>query len=154
MITLQLGVLDVTYTQDVGGSSQTKTTGDVAEIIENKYHVMRYFFGAHKDEIATILTDMMANSLQQALASRSGGSARPPMHTVQAQSQIEALFRRFLDADELQRLSIDITGSAISQAALSGFSKRKKQPTKAGLGRAAFVDTGLYRSSFRAAIRF
>ena len=42
---LHLGVLDVPYKQ--GSNSSPETTGDVAEILENRYHPIEIFYEEH-----------------------------------------------------------------------------------------------------------
>lgn len=146
--TLELGVLDIAYTHDENGKSKGTTTGDVAEILERNYHVMGTFYELKKEKIAGFVADAMANALTD-LAN--GRAVTSPMHD--ANQRIEALFRDFLDADEMNTLAKRLTGGNISEAAARGVSHRRKQPYKQRPQRPAFVDTGLYRASFRAVFK-
>jgi hypothetical protein len=146
MPTLELGVLELSYSHTEGGKTRPTTTGDVAEILESRYHVMAYFYNLKQDKIAGFLADSMANALQDRINGRTVG--RSPMYD--AQQQIEASFRAFLDANEMNKLALFLTGLPISAAAARGVSHRFKHPYAKRPGRVAFVDTGLFRASFRA----
>ena len=151
MVTLVLGVLDVAYSDSqLGGKTSSTTTGEVAEILEKRYAVMQSYFDLHKGEIADDLANGMAASLQDLINGRTATGS--PFYG--AEQKIEAGFRRFLDANEMQKLSLALTGTPISAAAQAGVSHRKKRPYAKRAGRSAFVDTGLYRSSFRAEVNF
>ena len=150
MPTLSLGVLDVAYTQrEPGQKPKRTTTGDVAEILERNYHVMGTFYELKKVKIADLIAADMANALNDRLHGRTVG--RP---FFDAETQIEAMFRTFLDANEMNKISVALTGTPISAAADRGVSHRRKRPYVARAARPAFVDTGLYRISFRATFRF
>ncbi len=164
---LRLGVENVAYSDpDAKGAT---TTGQVAEILEDKYHVMRVFVELHGQEIADALAKDMANSLD-AMANSERMSKIP---LAGAMGQIESDFRDYLSADEWQKT----TGQAIT-AAQNGVSHRFKRITTGKTVRAssvssgkvsgadvkivskktrgprpAFIDTGLYSASFRAEIK-
>jgi hypothetical protein len=156
MPTLQFGTLDVAYSQaslrkagiNPGAfKSSSVTTGDVAEILESQYHVMQTFYILKQERIAGFLANSMANALQDRLNGRTVG--RNPMFD--AEQQIEAAFRGFLDANEMNRLSVALTGTPVSAAAVAGVNPRKKHPyAKKNKARPSFIATGLYRASFRA----
>src|SRR5580692_1119246 len=150
MPSLVLGVLDVAYSDSHGiRKGETTTTGDVAEILEERYHVMQTFYQARKEKIASFLADTMASALQDIC---NGQRVKNPSYG--AEQRIEAEFRSFLDANEMQKLAIALTGVALSAAAARGVNHRKKNPyAKKNKERPAFVDTGLYRSSFRAQLK-
>jgi len=57
---LHLGVHDHPY---VGKSGVT--TGDVAEWLEGKYHVMEVFAGTYIDEISDAMADNVAGAIEQ-----------------------------------------------------------------------------------------
>jgi hypothetical protein len=137
-VILHLGVLDVGYTE----GNKTTTTGDVAEILEDNYHVMRSFVEIHEDEIADDLAKAMAGVLESKM---SGWT--PDFKLPGAMSSIENRFRSFLSAGEMQKL---LPATQPIKAAEAGISHRKKHPyAKKNKARVAFVDTGLYRQSFR-----
>ena len=148
MATLELGVLEVGYTQrEPGGTNRTTTTYQVAEILESRYHVMATFYERRKEKIANLVADNVATAIQDLI---SGQRTSP---TYRAEQGIEAQFRQFLDANEMQLLAM-LVGNIASVAALKGVSHRKLHPyAKKNPARPAFVDTGLFRSSFRCRIK-
>lgn len=159
MATLHLGVIDVAYSDpDASGAS---TTGQVAQILEDKYHVMRIFAEEHWDELEELVADAIVGQLETA---RSGIIPQIPNIDVQ---KLDAAFRDFLDSNEIQSILPERI-----QAADEGISHRFKNAQNrtvkasdvvsrgsgAGLSivakkprgpRPAFVDTGLYQASFR-----
>lgn len=157
MATLTFGVLEIAYSDAHGpGSGGTTTTGDVAEILERRYGVMQTFYDLRKGRIAEFLADGMASALQNLVAGRrmDTGSAM-----YGAGQRIEHEFRAFLDANEMQKLALALAGPEIvnpnlSAAAARGVNHRRKHPyAKKNKPRPAFIDTGLYRASFRALVR-
>jgi len=138
-VKLVLGVLDVGYTE---GTDST-TTGDVAEHLEDKYHIMRSFVELHEDEIAEAMAKDMAGLIESV---QMGG--KTDFKLPGAMQSIQNQFRRFLTQGEMQRL---MPATQPIAAADAGVNHRKKRPyVKKNKARAAFVDTGLYRASFRA----
>jgi len=143
MTTLHLGVMDQPYDNSLGA-----TTGSVAEILEEKYHVMEVFFESRIDDV----TDALEKSIQGALDALDMGA---PVENIDpfgsATADIEAAFRHFLDSQEIERLGIP---GVPTQAALDGVSHRFKKPKgKKGAKRAprpSFIDTGLYEASMKA----
>jgi hypothetical protein len=162
---LILGVENVAYSDpDAKGVT---TTGEVAEILEKKYHVMDVFFELYGKQIADDITKSMIDDMD-ALMNGEKVSAVPMAGAMQ---KIEHSFRNYLDDDEWQQT----TGQAIA-AAQNGVNHRKENPMntrfmrvgggKNGKGstmvlrpgkqrgpRPAFIDTGLYQSSFRAWVK-
>ena len=156
---LHLGVEDVAYSDpDANGAT---TTGQVAKILEDKYHVMRVFAELHGQEIADALAKDMANNMDAML----NNERMSKIPLAGAMGQIESGFRDYLSADEWQKTS----GQAIA-AAQNGVSHRFKNAMntksmrvgggKNGKGstmvlrpgeqrgpRPAFIDTGLYARS-------
>lgn len=138
MTILHLGVVDIPY------ADGDKTTGDVAEILEAKYQVMRRFVDSiGNDAIATA----MERSAQLALEAVMMGSNSAGLNlTAEAEQEIEAAFRLFIDQKELDFVAPGVP----TQASLNGVSHRLKHPTsKDNPVRASFRDTGLYESSFK-----
>ncbi len=143
---LSLGVEDVAYSDpDASGAT---TTGQVAEILEDKYHVMRVFVELHGQSIADAIAQNIANDME-AMANNERISKAP---LLDAMGKIESGFRDYLGADEWQKT----TGQAIA-AAQNGVSHRfkavKGAKAKARGPRPAFISTGLYSASFRAEIK-
>lgn len=136
---LSLGVIDVGYSSEDGA----KTTGEVAEILEDKYHIMRIFYELNEQFIA----DKIADSLGGALESLAQGKPYSPAMLKPALPKVDERFRDFLDRDEISRI---MPASQQIIAAQKGVSHRKKQPyAKKNKPRPSFIDTGLYQSSFR-----
>ncbi len=159
---LVFGVVDVAYTQreTVNGKTTAKrtTTGDVAEILESRYQVMRTFYETRKQKIADALAESMAKTLQDLFA---GHPAQGSL-TFDADQKIESDFRAFIFSNEMSTIAQSVfnpvtheivgsTGRALSGAAQRGVNHRKLHPyAKKNRTRPAFVDTGLYVRSFRA----
>jgi hypothetical protein len=162
-ITLHLGVIDMPYANYAGAervshakkgkankpvkaktASGMQTTGDVAEILEDKYGVMDAFAFAHLPDIAKELEQSIAGSLETLMM---GGTPAPnPFKS--AESAITAMFKNFLATASIEHLGIE---GVPTQAALDGVNHRLKHPyAKANPRRVSFVDTGLYQQSFLA----
>ena len=148
---LNLGVLDVAYGDAHGGTGAT-TTAEVATILEDRYAVMGTFYELYKTEIGEMLAGSVADAVDVLVS-----TGRHVIPTLEAEQRIEAEFRAFLDRDEMSKLAAGLSeGEAarfrtFSAAAQAGVSHRKKHPyAKKNKTRAAFVDTGLYRQSFKA----
>ena len=136
MPTLKLGVAVLPYAAPGG-----QTTGDVAEILEQKYHIQEVFFELHKQYIAEALESSMANALESLLV----GAPSNLSPTAEATSKIEDRFKQFLSNKELDALGYP---GIPTKASLMGVNRRMK--TKKGGPRPSFIDTGLYQSSFKA----
>lgn len=154
---LILGVTDIPYTNSrslptpkaiakarkkpprpAAGSASTVTTGDVAEILEQKYHIMEVFVDRHEEQIGDILANSMAGELENVLMG--APPANDPFGA--ATSAIEAEFRAFLDRDEMAEASVP---GVPTKAARMGVNHRLKK--KRGAPRQSFIDTGLYQAS-------
>ena len=160
---MHLGVMDIPYTEapampkrvpkarpgrqrkrapKASASPQPVTTGDVAGFLESKYQVIGHFVGAHEAEIVQAIDE----SLMGAIESRLMGSA-PNDPFAAATSQIEGMFRSFLDNDEMASLGVAGVPTA---AALRGFNPRLTQPYARRAPRPSFIASGLYQKSFKA----
>jgi hypothetical protein len=134
---LHLGVIDIPYNDPDGSST---TTGDVAEFLEAKYHVMELFFIEHEQEIAEALAQAMANQIELLVK----GAPAPANPFEVAEQQIFVLFDRFISTEEIAKINPDTP----TQAAVEGRSKRRKGGK--GPRRVSFRDTGQYMAAFRA----
>ncbi|EHW9509514.1 hypothetical protein K3M34_005041, partial [Salmonella enterica] len=94
MITFHLGVIDVPY------EDENTTTGDVAEYLEEKYQIMQTFFDRYSNDIADLMTNDMATSLENMMAG--APPARDPL--AESMSRIHDLFVAFLDNTEMNGL--------------------------------------------------
>ena len=95
---LVLGVLDVAYSDASAGGATT--TGEVAQILEDRYHVMMTFYESRKEKIDGWLAQSVANAIETMVS-----SGRHVSLTFDAEQMIEAEFRAFLSANEMGRLS-------------------------------------------------
>lgn len=136
MTTLHLGVVDVGYTGEQG----SKTTGDVAQFLEDKYHIMRTFLELNEDFIAKELVNQVAGQIESIAQGRRVSPNWKP-----AMGKVEERFRDFLSSGEMSRV---LPPSQQSVAAAKGISHRKKK-VNTGKPRTPFIDTGLYQASFR-----
>lgn len=146
MPVLHLGVADVPYSDapqpDKSSKTATpnETTGDVAERLEDKYHIMQIFYEQHKADIAKALEGSLAGALENLLM---GGPSNVAAFGA-ATSQIETLFKKFLTDKEMDSLGFP---GIPTKASLLGISHRFKG--KRGPPRPSFIDTGLYETSFK-----
>lgn len=137
---VHLGVVDVAYTEN---DTQT-TTGKVAEILEANYGVMRTFVELHEDEIADELGNQLIGMLESAKQGKLSEDYTDHLIDIHF-PKVEAMFRNYLDSAEWER-----TSGQPTQAALMGVRHTHKRPYANGKGpRPSFIDTGLYRASFR-----
>ncbi|ECK2348653.1 hypothetical protein B0C43_002352 [Salmonella enterica subsp. enterica serovar Oranienburg] len=133
MITFHLGVIDVPY------EDENTTTGDVAEYLEEKYQIMQTFFDRYSNDIADLMTNDMAASLENMMAG--APPARDPL--AESMSRIHDLFVAFLDNNEMNGLP-----GVPTRRELKGISRRFKN--KKGPPRPLFIDTGTYQAAMRA----
>ena len=119
------------------------TTGDVAEILEAKYHVMEIYFSLHEAQIAADLEDSLSGALETLLM---GGPAQTHGYEG-ALSKIEDGFKQMLSQRELDGLGYP---GIPTKAAQMGVSHRFKSGyTKNRTPRPSLIDTGLYQASFK-----
>lgn len=158
MSTLVLGVIDLPYGHvDSYRRLRTKrpqkhrsriiTTGDVATILESRYHIFQHFWDEVKDEATARIIQSYADSLDSLLQGNLKASFNP------AQSSMDWLKQRFDDfisMQEMDKLGITSPFPVPTQAALDGVSHRFKHPYARRPPRPSFYDTGLYRASFHA----
>lgn len=156
MTILHLGVVELPYawTGDRGksgsGAKKVSTTGDVAEILEDKYHVMQIFFEQHTADIAKALEEAIAGQLETLLMAGPREQARMMFRgnaTKAAMAEIQILFEKFITNQEMDQLGYPGVPTA---AALRGVNHRMKHPYAKREPRPSFRDTGLYLSAFKA----
>lgn len=163
MPTLHLGVLDLPYVEAPPPAKKppkraprrprphkahakkfsNNTTGDVAEILEAKYHVMELFWELHQDDIAEDFADSLSGAIETFIM---GGPVNFDV-TGTATSRIEDRFKQMLSLRELDALGYPGIPTAAAEHGVSHRFKRARQKRAA---RPSFVDTGLYASSFKA----
>ena len=142
---LHLGVIDHPYVDAPGkGKSKgsTKTTGDIAEILEEKYEVMEHFVDLHEKDIAADLESGVAGSIESLMM------GAPPSHDPfgTATDAIKKRFTDFIENKEMDKLGI---AGVPTQASLKGVDHRKKSG-KGTPGRPSFRDTLQYLNAFKA----
>lgn len=166
MTVLHLGCVDLPYVQDAahtvpaapkptksgkprkarvrkrsGPVAANSTTGDVAQLLEDKYHIMEIFTEVHEEDI----DEDIGASLARAIENMMDGKPMPADPYAQAEEDIEQRFREFLDNKEMDETG---TPGVPTTASLRGVNHRLK--IKRGQPRPSFIDSGLYQSSARA----
>jgi hypothetical protein len=128
-----------------------KTTFDVAERLEAKYHVMELFFEeVGVDLIAKALEHSVNGAIQNVLMGAPvadeplSPSKQGPVS--EAMSEVEAAFKHFLSLQFLDGVARGVP----TQAALMGVNHRMKHPYANRPPRPSFIDTGLYQANFKA----
>ena len=138
--TLVLGVLDQPY-----ASGNAITTGEVAQILEAEYGIMRAFVRVH----GRVITEAIESSVENAITAMVSGHRIDPWGA--GLQKINQAFRVFINSGEAERVGIPGTPT---QAALKGVNHRRKHPyRKSNPRRPSFLDTGLYSSSFRSWVK-
>jgi hypothetical protein len=127
-------------TADVAASNH-KTTGDVAVILEDEYHIMETFFELHEDMIG----DMLCQSMSDTLDELADGAPGDLSLTAAATSKIEETFKRWLSE---RGMDATATAGVPTKAAMMGVSHRFLHPYAKRPSRPSFIDTGLYEASF------
>lgn len=128
---------------DSKAASGSQTTGDVAEWLENKYHIMEIFATVHSNDIAKELENSVAGALESLMM------GAPPRDDAfaSAASKIKTGFQTFLLSGEMEHLGYP---GVPTGAALKGIDHRLKHPyAKSNSRRVSFSDTGLYETSSR-----
>lgn len=126
------------------GSSATKTTGDVATILEEEYAVLDTFTFARLPDIALALEDSIAGALENLMM------GAPPQENpmASAEGKITQMMKDFISTKQIESMGIE---GAPTQAALNGVNHRLKHPyAKANPRRPSFMDTTLYWQSLKA----
>lgn len=147
-LTLHFGVIDVPYsararTPAAVRRAGTKTTGDVAGWLEDRYHPMEVFFEEKTDEIIGDLEDTLQGAIESMLL-----GAPPQLAPFGSGiAKVEDRFKQFVTTQEIEKVGI---AGVPTQAARRGVSHRFKRPYKRRPPRPSFVDTGLYVASFKA----
>ena len=138
MTTLHLGVTEVPYAH--GG----KSTGDVAEILEDKYHLFEHFWQLHHEQIVAQVQDAVVGAFESVVM----GAPPPADPHAAAMTGVAHLFNVFLDQREMDALGYPGIPTA---ASLKGVNHRLAHPyRKRNKSRPSFVDTGLLENSMRA----
>jgi hypothetical protein len=114
------------------------TAEKVSGYLEAKYNVVETFTHIHEPDILGLMDGAIRNAAIEALSKRTKfSSERMVQYMKPKTSQIEKMFRSYLDNDE--------TGASVEVA-----SRGKRTGRKSKSPRQPFIDTGIYRASFRA----
>ena len=136
MAMLHLGVVDVAYESD----GKPTTTGDVAGYLEDEYHVMRTFLELHEQDIADAVAQQLMGLME---------NAKMGQPLVIGSIQFDKVQLQF--ADYIESAEWEKTSGQPTQAAQLGIRHSKKFVYANARGpRPSFLDTGLYKDSFRA----
>lgn len=139
-LTLHLGVLDIAYRVRSKKISSI-TTGDVAQILEDKYGIFAAYWRVHGNDGAKAIEQSLEGAMEALLM----GRAVDPWGS--AMQKIQSGFRDFISSREVERVGIPGTPTA---AALAGVNHRLAHPyRKSNPRRPSFRDTGLYMASAR-----
>lgn len=152
LTTLHLGVIDLPYAdasyrsvkrkKPRRSSAGSRTTGDIATILEAKYGIMAFFYEKYEKKIMETLEESFIGAARTIAL---GGPLTIDPGS-EASSKIEAMFRNMLTNKELDG---QVPGVA-TQASLDGVSHRFAKPYAKRRPRPSFIDTGLYEGSFKA----
>ena len=119
------------------------TTGDVAEILEAKYHVMQHFWDTCGSEVC----DALAEDMMDAFADRAAGRNIDTPDFTAATSKMHQMFNEFIDRREMDGMELGVP----TMAARLGINHRFLHPySRHNPERPSFKDTGTYAASMLA----
>lgn len=153
-IRIHLGVVDIPYAQALQTAGRPgkppapsrTTTGDVAQYIEARYHLMQEFAEARRDKISEVVLGAMRDRIE-ALHEGRGRAGGGPLLGPDDLGDIAEEFRRMID----DRAFDGLVSGVPTEAARAGVNHRLLHPyAKSNPARPSFVDTGLYQSMMRA----
>ena len=165
-ITLHMGFINTPYTRETilrpitsarkessrsrrRGFSRTMTAEMVANILEGKYGIVETFSTIHEDEIKNIMHEGFKEVAERVMAEREGHTTAKIKNLMKPSTkQVEELFKSFLDHEEMNGMAEGVP----TRAAMRGIRHGRGRKTKRG-ARPSFIDTGIYRASFRAWVK-
>lgn len=133
---LNLGVIDEAYSAGNG----VQTTGKVARILEDNYHVMEKFYELHGEAVSKAVSDAVGGAIESML--RGGEQVVGPALDV---SRIKAQFMSYLDSGEWEKASGQRIKAAHNRHTVhhnDGSTEQSRRSDK------AFVRTGQYENAF------
>jgi hypothetical protein len=159
-IKLHLGVADIPYGSAYQAATSRRpgprpgpaqqiamnrtTTGDVAQILERRYHIMEKYAELRADFIREQVLEAMHDKLERLHMGR--GSAGGPLLEPSDLGAIQQDFQRMLDIRAFDNLIHGVP----TAAAEAGVNHRLKRPyARSNPARPSFIDTGLYQANFR-----
>ena len=141
MATLHLGVIDVAYSDP--DNKSLSTTGEVAEVLEERFEVIGTFYELYGQKIADEIASVMASEIN-AMAK---GEPLGNLPIQKAMEKIRTWFSNYLDQGEWEA-STGIKIGVAQEGVSHRFKDARNLAGKRG-SRPAFVDTGLFQASFR-----
>jgi len=132
---ISLGVIDIPY------ADGKTTTGDVAEILEDEYHVMQIF----ADQNLDFMADAIANGLIGAMENAFAGAPQDVDMYASGMEEIKDRFHDFIDNEE--------SGIHTKAKDKPKAGPRKKRQYRKVEAKTTFVESGNYRDSFIAWVK-
>jgi hypothetical protein len=132
----------MTRSQQVYGEG--KTTVEVANELESKYHIVETFWEMEEDNFVELLEDSFAEDIEEVM--QMGQVPKAGGISDKETDKIETKFRQSLTS---QRFDGVISGVP-TLAAQRGVSHLMQHPYARRGPRPSFIDTGMYMRSFRA----
>jgi hypothetical protein len=123
------------------GSDKQVTTGDVAEWLEDEYHIMDTFV----EQQMPVITMEFEKAISGAIVNLSLGAPPTAFPLESAMENLQQEFRTFLDENEVEAAGV---AGVPTKAAQRGVNHRLK--ISRGSPRPSFIDTGLYQNSMKA----
>jgi hypothetical protein len=128
------------------GFSKTMTADRVARILEGKYNIVEVFQEIHKEDIHNIINEGIGDVAFSMLSENRPFTFSKMKNLMKSNTkQIELMFRQFLNFEEMNGMIPGVP----TKAALKGVRHGRGRVTRRGIPRPSFVDTGIYRASFR-----
>jgi len=132
--------------------SKTKDAEKVSNILEDKYGILEFFNEKYSGLIETMISSRFEDLAEEVLARPQGRQytiAKMSNIMKPVSKDIEKMFREFLDKEEM-----NASGNAgiPTGAALLGIRHGIGSKTLKGVPRPSFIDTGIYRASFRCSV--
>jgi hypothetical protein len=126
------------------GFSKTMTAEKVAKILNSKYNILELFYGMYEKEINDIISSNFGQVASNMLSAGRELNKVSKKNLQPGMQEIVGMFRSFIDNEEMNgRPGIP------AQASLMGIRHRRGHRIRHG-SRPSFVDTGIYKASFRA----
>lgn len=161
-LTLHFGVIDIPYTYKQQTLTKkgkiakrmrtikvSTTTGEVADWIEEDYHLMEHFYEDNKDKIADELTKSLDGAMEAVLT---GAPVIQDPYGA-ATSELEDLFKKTLMMSGFDgRIPgvPTVASGRVPSVRKGGVNHRLARPyAKSNPARPSFIDTGTFESSFK-----
>jgi hypothetical protein len=122
---------------------QGKTTGQVAKDLEETYGIVQTFYEMEEDMMVELVEDAFGEEIENILM------MKPMSKKALSEASTDEIENKFRESLSSQRFDGIISGVP-TLASLRGVSHLQRHPYAKRGPRPSFIDTGLYRSSFRA----